>query len=232
MLGVLFMRIREDMASAMWEWRGEAIVGRQRCQRLKFFITEQNLGNCFVVAALTHVSAGPRVVPTIESIRDLRSARSLPETGYTSDKEMVQLLRHLCCCCVMVQSSRDTAIILNAASNQTRCITVAMHGTSHVEPVTLGGAVQVRYLSDVVALLQGLGAHVLLAGQQATATEARHSTHPSPTFAAPTPAPAPALAGKAAPTEEAAPAGQATTDFAAPTGGLSMFHLSKLDICN
>ena len=84
-------------------------------------------------------------MPTIESISDLRSAAGLPETGYTTDKEMVQLLRHLSCCCVVVQPSHNTAIILNAASNQTRCITVAMHGTSHVEPVILGGAVQVRW---------------------------------------------------------------------------------------
>ena len=55
---------------------------------------------------------------------------------------------------------------------------------------------------------------------------ARHSTHPSPTFAAPAPAPA----GEAAPAEEATPAGQATVDIAAPTGGVSMLHLSKLDI--
>jgi hypothetical protein len=63
----------------------------RRSQRLKCFITEQNTGNCFVAAALAHVSAGPRVVPTIESIRDLRSATGLPETGYTSDKITVQL---------------------------------------------------------------------------------------------------------------------------------------------
>ena len=177
------------MASAMWEWRSEAIVGRQRCQRLKCFITKQNLGKCFVAAALTHVSAGPRVVSTIESIRDLRNAAGLPETCYTRGKAMVQLSRHMCCCCVMVQPSRDTAINLNVASNRTRCITVAMHGTCHVEPVILEGAVQVRCLSGVGALSQGHGVHVPLAGQQATATEADaaepggqgHSTHPSPT---------------------------------------------------
>ena len=89
MLGVLLMRIREDMTSAIWDWPGEAIVGRQRCQRLKCFITEQNTGNCFVAAAVTHMSAGARAVPTIESISDLRSAAGLPETGYTTEKEIV-----------------------------------------------------------------------------------------------------------------------------------------------
>ena len=166
MLGVLLMRIREDMASAMWAWhRGNTIVGRRRCQRLKCFTTEQNTCNCFVAAAVTHMSAGATFVPTIESISDLRSAARLPETGYTTDQEMVQLLKHLSCCCVLVQPSHKTAIILNAASNRTRCITVAMHGTSHVEPVILGGAVQVRCLSEVVALLQRHGVHVPLAGQ-------------------------------------------------------------------
>jgi hypothetical protein len=43
-----------------------------------------------------------------------------------------------------------------------------MHGTSHVEPVVLGGAVQLRrlHVSEVVALLQGHGVHVPLADQQ------------------------------------------------------------------
>ena len=41
-----------------------------------------------------------------------------------------------------------------------------MHGTRHVEPVALGGAVQVRRLSEVVALLQRHGVHVPLADQQ------------------------------------------------------------------
>jgi hypothetical protein len=138
----------------------------RRSQRLKCFTTEQNTGNCFVAAALAHVSEGPRVVPTNESIGDLRSAAGLPETGSTSGKEMVQLLRHLRCCCVMVQPSHGTATILDAASNRTRCITIAMHGTSHVEPVILGGAVRVRRLSEVVALLQGHGVHVPQADQQ------------------------------------------------------------------
>ena len=119
-----------------------------------------------MAAALAHVSEGPRVVPTNESIGDLRSAAGLPETGSTSGKEMIQLLRHLRCCCVMVQPSHGTATILDAASNRTRCITVAMHGTSHVEPVILGGAVRVRRLSEVVALLQGHGVHVPQADQQ------------------------------------------------------------------
>ena len=148
----------------------------RRSQRLKCFITEQNTGNCFVAAALAHVSAGPRVVPTNESIGDLRSAAGLPETGSTSGKEMIQLLRRLCCCCVMVQPSHDTATILNAASNCTRCITVAMHGTSHVEPVILEGVVQVRRLSEVVALLQGHGVHVPLADQQGDAVLAAVTT--------------------------------------------------------
>ena len=64
------------------------------------------------------------------------------------------------------QPSHGTATILDAASNRTRCITVAMHGTSHVEPVILGGAVRVRRLSEVVALLQGHGVHVPQADQQ------------------------------------------------------------------
>ena len=145
-------------------------------QRLKRFITEQNLGNCFVVAALTHVSAGPTVVPTIDTIRDLRSATGLPEAGSTSGRERIQLLKHLCCCCVMVQPSRDTATILIAASTCTRCITVAMHGTSHVEPVVLGGTVQVRRLSGVVALLQGHGVHVPLTDKQGGAVLAAVTT--------------------------------------------------------
>ena len=41
-----------------------------------------------------------------------------------------------------------------------------MHGTSHVEPVILEGVVQVRRLSEVVALLQGHGVHVPQADQQ------------------------------------------------------------------
>ena len=230
MLGVLLMRIREDMASAMWDWPGEAIVGRQRCERLKCFITEQHTGNCFVSATVTHVSAGATVVPTIESISDLRSAARLPETGYTTDQEMVQLLKHLSC--VLVQPSHKTATILNAASNRTRCITVAMHGTSHVEPVILGGAVQVRCLSEVVTLLQGHGVHVPLAVQHGVHVHEPESMlhYPDirrrdirriiPNYPAPTPAPA----GEAAPVEEAAPLPLVTL-----TGGLCTLHLSKLD---
>jgi hypothetical protein len=146
--------------------RHTAIQSARRPQRLRCFITEQNLGDCFVAAALTHVTVGPTVVPTIGSVRKLRTAAGLPETGSTSGKDMIQLLKHLYCCCVMVQPSHDTATILNATSNCARCITVAMHGISHVEPVVLEGAVQVRRLSEVVALLQGHGVHVPLADQQ------------------------------------------------------------------
>ena len=129
-----------------------------------------------MAVALTHVTAGPTVVPTIESIRDLRSAAGLPEAGSTSGKEMIQLLKHLYCYCVMVQPSHDTATILNAASNCTRCIKVAMHGTNHVEPVVLGGAVQVRRLREVVTLLQRHGVHVPLADQQRGAILAAATT--------------------------------------------------------
>ena len=250
MLGVLLMRIREDMATAMWAWhRGNTIVGRRRCQRLKCFTTEQNTGNCFVAAAVTHMSGGATVVPTIESIRDLQRAAGLSETGYTTDKEMVQLLEHLRCCCVTVQPSGDTATILNAASNHARCITAAMHGTSHVEPVILGGAVQVRRLSEVVALLHGHGVHMPLAGQHARATEADAAEQgETPTFAAPVPAAAPTFEHVTStekqdvmdelfegdwPSDEEPAAralDEAQLEEAAHAGELSTLNLSKLDI--
>ena len=131
----------------------------ERPSRLICFTTGYNTGDCFLAAAVTHTthtSAGPRIPPTNESIRILRNKAGLQGGGSTSDTEMIKLLRHLSYGCVLVQPSRKTATILNATTNCTQCITVAMHGKGHVEPVVLGGTVQVRRLTEIVAMLSTL----------------------------------------------------------------------------
>ena len=141
----------------------------ERPPRLIWFTTGHNTGDCFLAAAVTHTthtSAGPRIPPTNDSIRTLRNEAGLQGGGSTSDTKMVELLRHLSYGCVLVQPSHKTATILNVTTNCTQCITVAMHGTGHVEPVVLGGTVQVRRLTEIVAMLSTYGVEVPLANVQ------------------------------------------------------------------
>ena len=134
----------------------------ERPGRLICFTTGENTGNCFVAALLTHTSGGPAIAPTKESISTLRTEAGLQGSGSTSDTDMVKLLRHWGYGCVMVQASHDTATILNATTNCTQCITVAKHGNGHVEPVVLGGTVQVRSLTEIVGMLRTCGVGVPL----------------------------------------------------------------------
>jgi hypothetical protein len=62
----------------------------------------------------------------------------------------------------MVQTGRESAIVLNAEAGTSRCITMVMQGNRHVEPVIMHGTIQLRSLDEVINQLQVCGIQVHL----------------------------------------------------------------------
>ena len=127
----------------------------RRKQRLQLSNSGYNTGDCFIAAVLKHTC--PLSKPTPLQIADLRAEARLPECGSATEGHMLQLLKHLSCCCVLVQPEHQSAIVLNAEAGTSRCVTMAMQGNRHVEPVIIHGTVQLRSLDEVVDQLQVCG---------------------------------------------------------------------------